>query len=70
MHQRIFEDDDKNLVMVFDEEAIDYFIEGLEELRNLEPGEEMATPSVTTDVDGIPTQVGTMILRRWDEEDE
>lgn len=69
MHYRIFEDDDKNLVLVFDEEAIDYFIEGLEELRTLEPGDEMSTPSVTTDAEGIPTEVGLMILRRWEEDE-
>jgi len=64
MHHRIYEDDDGNTVQEFDSEAMDYFIEGLEELRDKEVGEKLTTPCVSTDENGVPESVQKMILKR------
>jgi hypothetical protein len=64
MHHRIYEDDDGNVVQEFDAEAIEYFIEGLEALRDCEPGEQLTTPSVAVDDKFIPDSVGVFILER------
>jgi len=64
MHHRIYEDDDGNTVQEFDSEAMDYFIEGLEELRGKEVDEILTTPCVSTDVNGVPESVQQMILKR------
>lgn len=64
MHHRIFEDDDGNTVQEFDAEAIEYFIQGLETLRECDPGEQLETPSIEHDSEGIIHSVQMFILRR------
>ena len=61
MIHSVFEEEG-NHVTLLDSEAIDYLIEGLEELRDCDPGEELTTPFVELDEDGAG--VGSFILRR------
>jgi uncharacterized RmlC-like cupin family protein len=46
MHYRIYIDEDDNYVQEFDEAGIDWFIEGLEKLREVDPGDALVTPAV------------------------
>lgn len=69
MHHRIYEDDDGNTVQEFDLIAIDYFIKGLEELRDSEPGTRFTTPSVHQE-DGEIVAMGDFIIKRVEEEPE
>lgn len=48
MIQKIKEDDDGNTAIEFDEEGIDYLIQGLLALRDDGPGGLMTTPAVWT----------------------
>jgi|tagenome__1003787_1003787.scaffolds.fasta_scaffold20988630_5 hypothetical protein len=68
MRHHIYEDDDGNTVQEFDTEAILYFIEGLEQLLDAEPGDMLFTPSVATDEQGIPDTVQNFILKRIEDE--
>lgn len=58
-----------NVVTELDGDAIDYYIQGLEQLRDMEPGEELATPSADMDENGMPQGMGWFILRRAADED-
>lgn len=64
MHHRMYEDDEGNTVEEFDAEAIAYFIQGLETLRDLAPGEEISSSSIREGSDHVPEFVGEFILRR------
>lgn len=64
MHHRLYEDEDGNMVQEFDEEAIDWFIQGLEQLRDCEPGDAVATPSIKDGEDGMPESVGEFLLMK------
>lgn len=58
-------DDDENSVIELDNEAIDYFIEGLQDLHDLDVGEEMTTPILVSDSDtSEPEGVSQFILRK------
>lgn len=69
MWHKIYEDDDGNMIQEFDEEAIDYFIQGLEELRASLPGEQFSTPNIHTDEKGTPVAVSKSILLRVEDVD-
>lgn len=64
MLHRIMEDQDGNIVQEFDDEAIEWFIDGLVQLRGCEPGESLATPSIIDDENGMPESVGQFILMK------
>lgn len=64
MHHRLYENDEGHFVQEFDDAALDYFIEGLQELRDGEVGSTLSTPSVTHDPDGIPESVGEFIIMK------
>ena len=59
---------DGDQVTELDREGIDDLIEGLERLRECQPGEELYTPSFVTDDDGSPLGVGDFVLRRAPDE--
>jgi hypothetical protein len=59
--------DDGPTKMRLDEEAIDYFIDGLEELRHADPGQKFTTPSIVQDSDGVPSAATEFILERAEE---
>jgi hypothetical protein len=44
---RTREKDDGNFELALDEEGINYLEDGLTELRRMQPGEAVATPSIT-----------------------
>ena len=48
MIQRILEDDDGNYAIEFDDEGIEFMIDGLQELLEEEVGGVMSTPTVWT----------------------
>lgn len=56
-------DEDGDRITELDAEAIDYFIRGLTELRDMEPGEELVTPSMDQNEDGT-LGMSYFILRR------
>lgn len=60
----VYEDKDGNPVLRVDEEAIGYLIMGLEELRDCEPGTELAAPSLKMGEDGNIESMGDYILLR------
>lgn len=43
------EREDGNFELILDEEGIDYLEDGLTELRRMQPGEAVATPSITSE---------------------
>lgn len=45
-------------------EAIDYLIAGLQELRDMEPGQELVTPAFLCDEDGRPESAADTCLVR------
>lgn len=49
MHFRTRERDDGNFELALDAEGIDYLEQGLVELRHMQSGEAIATPSITKD---------------------
>jgi hypothetical protein len=60
------EDNDGNLVHTLDEEAIDYLIRGLEELRDCEPGTELVTPAAVDSEEGLSAMAWTVLRRVQD----
>jgi hypothetical protein len=46
---RTRERDDGNFELILDDEGINYLEDGLTELRRMQPGEAVATPSITAD---------------------
>lgn len=69
MHHRIYEDEEGNMVQEFDDEAIDWFIGGLNQLRECTPGESLAVPSVMDDENGIPQSMGDFVLLKVENEE-
>ena len=67
MRHMLFEDDDGNTVQAFDQEAIDYFIQALERLRDMEPGEGLSTPSIQQNDDGSLEAAQYFILQRLED---
>jgi hypothetical protein len=64
MHFRLlYEGDDETPVLEMDEEAIEYLIEGLEQLRGAESGDTLTSPALVFEGDE-PLGVGTFELRR------
>lgn len=49
MHFRTRETDDGNFELSLDAEGIDYLEDGLTELRHMQSGEAVATPSITAE---------------------
>jgi hypothetical protein len=66
----VFADENHNLVMIFDDEAIDRFIQGLEQLRMCAPGEQLVAASVSTNGDSDSEDMAQIILRRWEESED
>jgi hypothetical protein len=64
MYHRIFEDNNGNTVQEFDSEAIEYFIQGFEKLRDSDPGYEITTQSIEEDEEGVPSMFRLFILRK------
>lgn len=69
MINKLFEDEDGNVVHLLDAEGIDYLIDGLRELRDEEPDTELTTPTVHADEEGVMQKMGLMILRRAEDVD-
>lgn len=69
MRHRLYEDDEGSLIQELDLEAIEFLIEGLEQLKDVAPGEELAVPSFKEDDNGIPDSAQEFILRRLDEQE-
>jgi hypothetical protein len=65
---RSYDDDDGNRVEALDAEGIDYLITGLEQLRDLKPGEEICTPALTEETDDGTITAGYHVLRRLPDE--
>jgi len=63
MHFRLFEEDDDAPVIELDEEGIEWFEQGLAQLRDAESGEAVTVPTFVTN-DGHPVGVSTFELRR------
>lgn len=63
MYWRLHEEDGI-VTMFLDSEAIDYFMLGLEKLRDADPDDEFSTPNFEIDDDGVPTAAGETILKR------
>jgi len=65
MHHRIIlEDEEGHTVQEFDSEAIDYFVQGLEKLKQCEPGEEVSTASIAFNPSGDPKSTQLVVFRR------
>jgi len=65
MHHRMFTDEDGNDVHEFDLDGIDFFLDGLIQLRHLPPDSEIQVPVIKTDDEtGVPTNAQYLILRR------
>lgn len=57
--------DDEPMVVEADDDGIDYLIQGLEQLRACDTGEEICAPSLDEDRETrAPTGVGEVVLRR------
>jgi hypothetical protein len=63
MYFRLFEEDDETPVIELDEEGIEWFEEGLRELRDRESGDSVTTPTLVSN-GGEPKGVGIFKLRR------
>jgi hypothetical protein len=59
---------DGDHVWELDAEAIDYLIDGLERLRECEPGTELSSPSAVYDADGGLEAMASHVLLRADDE--
>lgn len=68
MIHRVTHEPDGDTTTLLDTEGIDWLIQGLEQLRDMEPGEELSTPYVE-DHDGVLKGVGEFVLRRAADED-
>lgn len=68
MHHKIYEENG-DTIQEFDLEAIEYFIEGLEELKKAAPGETFSTPSYWQEDDGT-MMMADFILKRVEEKDD
>lgn len=64
MRHRVYEDEDGRHVTELDAEAIDYLIDGLEQLRDSEPGTELFTPTVVRDDDDGGMAASEFVLLR------
>lgn len=63
MHWQIFEEEDGTQVMEFDNEGIDYLLQGMEQLRDMKPVAELVTPTVVSEND-MPTGMSETVLRK------
>lgn len=61
---RIGEDDDGRMFIRADADGIGYLIEGLEELREAEPGTLLTSPTLVSD-QGRPAGVADCVLERF-----
>lgn len=52
------------LVLRADDEGIDYLAIGLEQLRNLDPGEQATAPTFVETPEGAPAGMSELILER------
>ncbi len=64
MNFHISDDEDDNMLMELDAEGIDYLIQGLLDLRDCAPDEEIRSPSLGSDENGNPESVGFLIMKR------
>ena len=59
------DDETGEQIMELDADGIDWFIQGLEQLKHSEPGEEVTTPAFENDPEtGMPIAATTTVLRR------
>jgi hypothetical protein len=63
MHFRLFEEDDDAPVIELDEEGIEWFEQGLAQLREGESGDSVTTPTLVSN-DGEPIGVSIFALKR------